>query len=167
MVPYYVKPAFFELRFGEQHWTVSSCPTFCFMELSNDLLGLEITNSNLFNITVNMTYGNTNLEIALFPLWNSYQLPHHRHHATVGIYTEWENSVKPATHGPTLTVNTKDRHVGREGVFCGMRIAECRKLSTGNLRKIWCGFFSAEWRVKCGMKVCGMSLEWTFTKYSP
>jgi len=29
----------------------------------------------------------------------------------------------------------------REGVFCGMRIAECGKLSTGNLRKIRCGFF--------------------------
>ena len=24
--------------------------------------------------------------------------------------------------------------------------------------------FSAEWRVKCGMKVCGISLKWTFTK---
>jgi len=31
------------------------------MELSNDLLGLEVTNSDLFNITVNMTYGDTTL----------------------------------------------------------------------------------------------------------
>jgi len=30
--------------------------------------------------------------------------------------------------------------VSREGVFCGMRIAEYGKLSTGNLRKIWCRF---------------------------
>jgi len=37
----------------------------------------------------------------------------------------------------------KGRCVG-EGVFCGMRIAECGKMSTGNLRKIRCGFFSAE-----------------------
>jgi len=37
------------------------------MELSNDLLGLHVTNSNLFSITVNMTYGNTTLQIALFP----------------------------------------------------------------------------------------------------
>jgi len=28
-----------------------------------------------------------------------------------------------------------------EGVFCGMRIAECGKLSRGNLRKIQCRFF--------------------------
>jgi len=29
----------------------------------------------------------------------------------------------------------------RARVFCGMRIAECRKLSSGNLRKIKCGTF--------------------------
>ena len=80
IVPYCVKPVFFELRFGEEHRTVSSCPTFCFMELSNDLLELEVrftdSISNLFSITVIMTYGNTSLQIALFPLRNSYQLPH-------------------------------------------------------------------------------------------
>jgi len=47
------------------------------MELSNDLLGLEVRFidliSDLFGINVNMTYGNTSLQIALFPLWNSYQ----------------------------------------------------------------------------------------------
>jgi len=32
-----------------------------------------------------------------------------------------------------------------EGVFCGTRNAECGKLWTGNLRKMQCGFFSAEW----------------------
>jgi len=72
---------FFELglRFREQHWPVSSCPTVCCMKLSNNLLGLEVslTDSNLFSITVSITYGNTSLLIALFPIpmWNSYQLP--------------------------------------------------------------------------------------------
>ena len=32
----------------------------------------------------------------------------------------------------------------REGVFGGMRITECGKLSRGNLPKIRCGFFSVE-----------------------
>jgi len=48
-----------------EQWAV--VPHFEFMELSNDLLGLHVTNSNLFSITVNMTHGNTTLQIALFP----------------------------------------------------------------------------------------------------
>jgi len=74
--PRCVKPVFFKVRFGEEHWTLSNCPIFCFVELLNDLLGLEVSLtdsiSNLFSITVNMTYGNTSLQIALLPLWNSY-----------------------------------------------------------------------------------------------
>jgi len=68
-----------------------------------------------------MTYGNTSLQIALFPLWNSYQLPHHidaignsrpRHRV--------RELVKPATQEstygrhyevrPTLSADTVDRH---------------------------------------------------------
>jgi len=36
------------------------------MELSNDLIKLEATNSNLFSITVTMTEGNTTLLTVLF-----------------------------------------------------------------------------------------------------
>ena len=47
------------------------------------------------------------------------------------IHGYWATRGLP-THGPEM-------------VFCGMRTAECGKLSRGNLRKIRCGFF-------CGMK---------------
>jgi len=42
------------------------------------------------------------------------------------------------------TMDENSSYARREWVFCGMRIAEYGKLSTGNLRKIRCGFFSAE-----------------------
>jgi len=40
-----------------------------------------------------------------------------------------------------------------------LRIAECGKLSRDNLRKIRCGFFSAEWRVKCRMKYASVRIN--------
>jgi len=43
-----------------------------------------------------MTYGNKSLQIALFPLWNSYQLPHHID-----------------TIGNTQYTNVTDRQTGR------------------------------------------------------
>jgi len=45
-----------------EQWAV--VPHFEFIELSNDLLVLEVTNSILLGITVNMIYG---IQIALFP----------------------------------------------------------------------------------------------------
>jgi len=45
--PYYLKRVFFELRFGEEHWTVSTCSTFW----------IHLTNSNLHSITKPSTHG--------------------------------------------------------------------------------------------------------------
>jgi len=109
IVQYYVKSVFFELCFGEQ-WVV--VPHFEFMELLHDLLRPEATNSNLFSQQhCQYDLRKYNFSKRVIPTWNSYQLPHHRHHRQRGgLYTEWENSVKLATHGPTLTAINYTNH---------------------------------------------------------
>ena len=96
-------------------WTALNSEQLSHILLHGTIEWLIRTTDNEFKLVqhhcqYDLGYRNTSLQIALFPLWNNYQLPRHRHRATLGLYTEWENSVKPATHGPTLTADTNDRH---------------------------------------------------------
>jgi len=59
----------------------------------------------------------------------------YRHHRQqlAGLHTEWENSVKPATHGPTLTADTNDRHC-QPTLSIDILTAECRHWRPTKLR---------------------------------
>ena len=61
IVRYYVKPVFFEVRYGEQHWTVISCSTFWIHGTIEWLISTRVTNSNLFSITKPTTHGPTSM----------------------------------------------------------------------------------------------------------
>jgi len=82
------------------------------MKLPNDLLQLEVTNSKLFSITVNMTYGTATLQIPLFA-WNC-QLP--CYHTIDTIYTVSQKSPTYTTcynfyiHSSIATIFTARRN---------------------------------------------------------
>ena len=58
------------------------------MDIHRKSVDMDMDMDVKFHIHSNPGKYGTGLYIALFPLWNSYQLPHNRHHATVGLYTE-------------------------------------------------------------------------------
>jgi len=89
--PYYVKPVFFILCFGKEHWTQqwAVVPHFEFMKPSNDLL---INKLKLVQHHCQYELRKYNVTDRVIPLWNSYQLLHHRRHRQVTVgYVQWES----------------------------------------------------------------------------
>ena len=131
MVPLLRKTRLFRITF---RWTALKSEQLCHILLHGTIEWLIRTTGKLHRFKLVQHHCRKSRYSHYGTVTNYRTLAHHIDTiGTVGLYTEWEDSIKPVPHGPTLTADTNDWH-WQPTLSIDILTAECRHLRRTKLR---------------------------------